>query len=268
MHWPDRKSYDSLCVTTCTTFNSSSTTMTNSNVRTTHVETDPGSLQREDWNDLESNYDKHDIGQAYLTGHLHQIGLQIEHWGLDQREDDGLTFDNRMDLRLWEPLDGQDEPVLWDPTYARGDYEVLAGPESYLSGGKGDWKLRALVDVKSKANSDWYPIFNLRHLVHYAEHAQSYQEPALVFFTMVDEDAETVGEESCFVNVPTDWDYHRLADHYDRDTETDMTYGECKDAARTCSLVQRTFRAPDGNLVVVMEEDERKDFSWFTENVL
>jgi predicted ATP-dependent serine protease len=54
-----------------------------------------------DWNSLLTNYSKHDIGEAHLTGRIKQRGFQVENWGIDQRHDDsGLIFDNKMDLRL------------------------------------------------------------------------------------------------------------------------------------------------------------------------
>jgi len=75
---------------------------------------DPDELQREEWNSLLNNYDKHDVGEAYFTGRMHQIGLQVEHWGIDMRHDqDTLIFDDKMDLRLWEPLAGQGVPGTW-----------------------------------------------------------------------------------------------------------------------------------------------------------
>jgi len=265
---------------------------------------DPEELDRPEWNSLVKNYDKHDIGEAYFTGRMHQIGLEVEHWGIDKRHhDDGLIFDNKMDLRLWEPMGERKRPEKW-PSDVEGtpydDYNhheyrevcVDGDPElgwAALNAGvepeesrvsTDEWKLRGIVDVKTKSSTDWMGKFNLRHLSHYAEHAAFYEEygvPTFLYFTMVDVEEETVGEENLLVPIPTDWEWEPLVDHYDPNQDFSLSYGECKDSlsygeckdtARTCPIVKRTFRAPDGNLVVTTDEDYHDNFDYFVSEVL
>jgi len=256
---------------------------------------DPEELDRPEWNSLVKNYDKHDIGEAYFTGRMHQIGLEVEHWGIDKRHhDDGLIFDNKMDLRLWEPMGERKRPEKW-PSDVEGtpydDYNhheyrevcVDGDPElgwAALNAGvepeesrvsTDEWKLRGIVDVKTKSSTDWMGKFNLRHLSHYAEHAAFYEEygvPTFLYFTMVDVEEETVGEENLLVPIPTDWEWEPLVDHYDPNQDFSLSYGECKDTARTCPIVKRTFRAPDGNLVVTTDEDYHDNFDYFVSEVL
>ena len=225
---------------------------------------DPDDLDRPEWNSLLANYDLHDIAEAYFTGRLHQIGLHVEQWGIDKRHDDsGLIFDNKMDLRLWDDFAGE--------TFSVADIDGMfdipnATDAAYVD--QNEWQLRGVADVKSKGNEDWLGKFNLRHLAHYAEWADHYNVPVFIYMTMVDADAEEVGEQNILVEIPSDWDWEPLVEHYDRDTDYDLSYGELKDTARTCSAVKRTFRAPDGNLVVTIDEDAYNDFDYIVENVL
>jgi hypothetical protein len=238
---------------------------------------DPDDLDRPDWNSLLNNYSKHDIGEAYFQGRVEQIGLHVEHWGIDKRhEDDHLIFDNKMDLRLWEPLDGQDEcPDSWpspdhtDPIWTAqesipSDVDIprIVTEDSDMK----RWELRAIADVKTKASESWLGKFNLRHLAHYAEWADHFDVPVFIYMTMVDTESKTVGEEGFLTPIPTDWDWPHLIDHYDGDMN--HSYGDMKDFARSCPIVKRTFRAPDGNLVVNIEDEHRYNWDWFVENVL
>lgn len=194
-------------------------------------ELDPEELDRPDWNSLLQNYDKHDIGEAYFIECAEALGFDVVEWGIDRRHhDDHLVFDDKMDLRLWD----EDDMV-------------------------------ALVDVKTKSNSDWMGKFNLRHLVHYSEHAVEHDAPAFVFMTMVDEEAEEVGQEYFVAPIPGDWDWRLLKDHFDG--PVNLSYGGIKDNARECPIIKRTFRAPDGNLVVTIDEEYRHDFDWFIKEV-
>lgn len=227
---------------------------------------DPDTLNRPEWNSLVKNYDKHDIAEAYLVGRLNEAGLHVEHWGIDKRHaDGGLIFDNKMDLRLWEPLDGQsDAPPEWPADDFSGGSFSIADVDSmfdipnqsdkvgYID--EREWGLRGVCDVKSKSSEDWLGVFNLRHLAHYAEWADHYNVPVFVYFTIVDVDARSVGEKNIFVEVTDDWDWETAVEHFDRDNDFSLTYGEMKDTARECDIVERTWRAPDGNLVVTVDE--------------
>lgn len=246
---------------------------------------DPDDLNRPDWNSLKKNYNKHDIGEAYFVGRMHQIGLQAEHWGIDMRDDDdGLIFDNKMDLRLWEPLEGQDyppEPQGFSPHETVHTRLTLDGSNKELRQarkagiavedieddrlGREEWELKGLVDIKTKANPDWLGVLNLRHLVHYAHWADQYDVPVFLYFTMVDMDAERVGEENILVPVEP-WDYfEEYLDHFDRDTDGHTNWSEITE---DCDYVSRSFRAPDGNPVVQIDEDAYRGFDWFVEEVL
>lgn len=244
---------------------------------------DPETLQRPEWNSLLNNYSKHDIGEAYFQGRVEQIGLQVEHWGIDKRHhDDGLIFDNKMDLRLWEPRDGQDKPDLWPSNVpALDDIKEPECPTEWFrydsddeytsyrhTSGDVQWTLRAVADVKTKSNSDWLGKFNLRHLAHYAEWAHKYDVPVFVYMTMVDPDAEQVGQEDFLTPIVADWNWELLCDHYDDEVDTSLSYGELKDTARGCPIVERTFRAPDGNLVVETADEYKHNWDYFVGDVL
>lgn len=228
----------------------------------------PEDLHRPDWNSLLNNYSKHDIGEAYFKGRVEGIGMHVEHWGIDKRhEDENLIFDNKMDLRLWEPLDEQDSKPQWPDD----DSVVHSIEESWdigLDTIERRWDLRAVADVKTKASESWFGRFNLRHLAHYAEWAHEYDVPVFVYMTMVNPDAESVGEMDFLTPIPEDWDWDLLVDHYDTSNYTDLSYGELKDTARTCPMVERTFRAPDGNLVIEVEDDHKFNWDYLVENVL
>ena len=236
-----------------------------------------------DWNSLQSAYQKHDIGEAYFQGRVEQIGLHVEHWGIDKRHhDDGLIFDNKMDLRLWEPLDGQDRrPETWPADDFTGnvwnttEQEDIHTPEVETDiGGTSKpatydvvgWELLGVVDVKTKANSDWLGKFNLRHLAHYAEWADRYDVPVFVYMTMVEPENKSVGEQGFLTPIPSDWEWSALIDHYDGDEN--HSYGEMKDIARTSPIVHNTFRAPDGNLVIEIADEHKYNWDWFVENIL
>jgi hypothetical protein len=241
---------------------------------------DPDALDRPDWNSLKANYDIHDIGEAYFVGRMHQIGLQVEHWGIDMRDDDdGLIFDNKMDLRLWEPLDGQDYPPdaagvdppipkltqPCDPELYKQACKELETPPAMEEFETESWSLQGLVDVKTKTNPDWLGILNLRHLVHYAEWAERFDVPVFLYFTMVDMDAERVGEQNILVPVES-WDYFdQYVEHFDRDTGFTTDWSEI---SNDCPYVERSFRAPDGNPVVQIDSDYYRDFDYLVEEVL
>lgn len=242
---------------------------------------DPDSLNRPDWNSLKNNYDKHDIGEAYFIGRIHQIGLHVEPWGIDMRHhDESLIYDDKMDLRLWEPLGDHDEPAIWpgdewtpgeDIMYEQADgvFETQAEP-AMADGGMIDfptrrWMLRGVCDVKTKASRSWLGKFNLRHLAHYTEWADRYNVPVFLYFTMVDTDSESVGEEDFIVPITPFENYETYVRHFDHSTSFKTDWRRIED---DCPFVSDCFRAPDGNPVVSVAEDARTNFDWLVENVL
>jgi hypothetical protein len=246
------------------------------------VGTDPEALNREEWNSLLNNYDKHDVGEAYFTGRMHQIGLQTEHWGIDMRhDDDSLIKDNKMDVRLWEPLNGQDVPGTW-PSDVPNDmvpevtdqwhrYETEGG-QAYThevpDAPSDEWGLRGVVDIKTKANEDWMCAFNVRHFAHYAHWAEEYDVPVFVYFTMVDMDAERVGDENVLIPVSTDWNYEVVQDHFDTNDPVTLDWPTLKDIVGEATMTDRVSRAPDGNPVIWTDESEWRNFDYLVEQVL
>jgi len=251
---------------------------------------DPDDLNRPDWNSLKKNYSLHDCGEAYLIGQIEEMGLYAEHWGIDERDDDGegLIFDNKMDLRFWQPEGDYGRAAYWPseevpeckidvPTETPDEITTDGGltnkyAERWLNGEGAEieklWNLRGVCDIKTKSNPRWLGKFNLRHLTHYAEWAERYEVPVFLYFTTVDMKNKEVGGENIILEVPSEWDWGDLSRHYDNDDDFSLTYGECKDDARTCPIVDRTFRAPDGNLVVDTNNDYYHDLDYIRENVV
>jgi len=243
---------------------------------------DPETLNRPEWNSLLENYSLHDVGEAYFRGRTDQLGLEAESWGIDERHnDEGLVFDNKMDLRLWEPLDGQKHPpkgggfVPSPPLHKEPvDMELFEAAVDELGSvdmaefETEEWELKGVVDIKTKSSSSWMGKFNLRHLAHYAEHAANYNVPVFLFFTIVNRENEEVGDESMVVPITTDWDYEALVEHYDRDNNYQLSGKELNETAQQCDMVKGTFRAPDGNMVVEVDSAYEKDFDWVVANVL
>jgi len=242
---------------------------------------DAETLEREEWNSLLNNYDKHDVGEAYFTGRAHEMGLQVEHWGIDMRhDDDGLVFDNKMDLRLWEPANEQDSPSTWPSDvldidgvessntpsswfrHTADDYETYSESASGADGQTDEWQLRAVCDVKTKANDSWMGVFNLRHYAHYAHWADAYDVPVFVYFTPVDMDDEVVGETNALVPMTTDWNYERVSRHFDPDDPTRLDWETLKETATDSTIINRVFEAPDRNPVVAVNEGEWRTFNW------
>lgn len=246
---------------------------------------DPDDLDRPDWNSLKANYSKHDVGEAYLKGRLEQMGLHVEHWGIDMRDhDDHLIFDNKMDLRCWEPLDGQEHaPVEW-PDGPTKRWQCFDADPSFVSAikshdevsaaqalGFGTWQCRALIDVKTKSSEEWMCVTNLRHLAHYAEWANehwAWDIPTAIYFTMVDMDSETVGERNIFVPIPHEWQWEDLVLHYDPDEDYSVSWPNRKKLAESVPIVKEAFPAPDGNDVVRFREDAYENFDWVVSEVL
>lgn len=137
---------------------------------------DPRDLRRPEGNDLETNYTKHDIGQAYVKSVLEQHGLQADEWGIDMRDDDGdgLVFDDKMDL------------MVYDMSQTR------------LDGERG--VMQAIVEVKVKTSEYWMMKLNHRHWLHYIDIAAEQDVPVFVVFLLVDDENEAV-EETAWVRV-------------------------------------------------------------------
>jgi hypothetical protein len=241
------------------------------NTQPQQTDIDPETLQRPEGNDIVSNYQVHDVGEAYFTGRLNERGFLVEEWGLDDRHnDEGLVFDNKMDLRLWEPLDGQVTP----PQDAPDKLGSREDTTTVYSGDGGEWELCGVADVKTKTNEDWFGVFNLRHLTHYSQWADWYgadsgsasppaesdnstdeNVPVFIYFTMVDNENKRVHAPNGLVEIPSNWDFAALADHYDRDSDFSLSYQELTDHATNCPIVGRAFTAPDRNVVVSVADE-------------
>jgi hypothetical protein len=116
---------------------------------------DADDLDRPEGNDLQSNYDLHDVGQQRVKERMESYGLDVVEWGIDMRDagDDKLVFDDAMDLRIYD-----------------------------------EGELAALVEVKTKSNAQYMGQFNRRHYKHYYEHAQDHDVPAFVVMYQITDD--------------------------------------------------------------------------------
>lgn len=121
----------------------------------------PGDLDRPEGNDLQTNYEKHDIGQAEIVARLEDMDCTVHDWGIDMRDDDGedgIIYDDKMDFQVLDE--------------------------------SGD--LVALVDVKTKGSPRYMGRFNARHYVHYHGHSKDFDVPAFVVMFQVDYRSKTV----------------------------------------------------------------------------
>lgn len=126
----------------------------------------PADLDRPAGNDLQSNYEKHDIGHAECVERLQGLGYEVTEWGIDMRDDggdDGIIYDDKMDFKVWS-----------------GEHLV------------------ALVDVKTKGSPKYMGRFNERHYVHYDEHAEAFDVPVFIVMFQVDYKTDTVYDEFVF----------------------------------------------------------------------
>jgi hypothetical protein len=199
---------------------------------------DPSNLNRPEWNDLEKNYDLHDIGEKHVRFEMRGLGFEPEAWGIDMRHhDDGLVFDDRMDLKITD-----------------------AGVDSLVG----------INEIKTKRRENWYGVINLRHWKHYLEVAQKFDVPVFIYMSKVDDgtsdDAEkgSVDAEQArivkdtFLPVkPGDEFADARAGAYDLFDSGE----EFLDAvAQKHPQVTHTWRAPDGNQVVML--DLETGFGW------
>lgn len=230
-----------------------------------HENLDPDDLLRPDWNGLVENYNLHDIAEAYFRGRVEETGLQTEQWGLDNRHDDeAITFDNKMDLRLWRPHPSTDADIHVPDTYT-GEYVTQEYYDGNLMVDVDQWQLRGLVDVKSKRSEDWLGVLNLRHFAHYAEWARKYDVPVFIYFTLVDMDEEEVGDENILVEVEPFDRLDEYVEHFGSRSNTRLDWSAITD---DCEIVERTWSHRDGNAVVKLDESAYQDFDWFEQEVL
>lgn len=126
----------------------------------------PDDLDRPEGNDLETNYEKHDVGEAEVVARLEEDDYEVEAWGIDMRGDDGedgIIYDDKMDLRV----------------YDNGD-------------------LVGLIDVKTKSGPSYMGQFNERHYVKYHEHSTDLGVPTFVVMMQVDYSENRVDDEFVF----------------------------------------------------------------------
>ncbi len=86
-----------------------------------------------------------------------------------------------------------------------------------------------IIEVKSKSSKDWFGIFNQRHFKDYLKIKKEYNTEVYVYMTLVDEDKKAITKDAY---IPI--------------------YSE--------EQVKNVFQAPDGNMVVEMDEDDFVDF--------
>jgi len=144
---------------------------------------------------------------------------------------------------------------------------LLRDGENDLQSWDSETKARChgLVDVKTKSSQDWMGIFNERHLVKYARWAALYDVPVVVFFTLVDEDTETVGTDSFVVEIPPFDEYEQYYRHYAKDGVDAHFYLDSTDTiVDDCPIVKRTFGANDANRVVVCDENHYQSLEYLS----
>lgn len=127
----------------------------------------PEDLDRPEGNDLQSNYQMHDTGEAELVRRCNDLGLVVDDWGIDMRHDDGedgVIYDDKMDFKIFDE-----------------------------SG-----NLVALVDVKTKSSARWMGRFNERHYTHYYQHASDFEVPTFVVMFQVDSTTDEIHDEFVF----------------------------------------------------------------------
>lgn len=123
--------------------------------------TTPDDLDRPDGNDLESNYELHDCGEAAFHQRVDESIFEAEPWGIDRRDDggeDGIIYDDKLDFKVF-------------------------GPDGNLVG---------LVDVKTKSSPKYMGTYNERHYVKYHEKAKEHDVPTFVVMYQVDWDTEEI----------------------------------------------------------------------------
>lgn len=166
---------------------------------------DPDNLCRPEGNDLQSNYELHDVGEVWFKKQMGLRGYAVEDWGIDMRdEDEDLIYDDKMDFKVFDT----------------------------------DGNLVAIVDAKTKQNPRWLGIYNERHHEHYCEIDAAHDCTVLVAMFLLSEEQV---EQTFLIDI---------AD------------------ASTARFIDRKFRAPDGNMVVVVDEKFHRSWDSFESLVL
>lgn len=120
-----------------------------------------GGLDRPPGNDLQTNYEKHDIGQEWVIRHLEiMYGLRVEEWGIDMRDAEG------------------DELIF---EYDAVDLAVYDGDE-----------LLCLFEVKTKSSPGWMGQFNWRHFQNYLILSSEREVPVVLCMCLIDRDYDEV----------------------------------------------------------------------------
>jgi len=184
---------------------------------------DPDTLNRPEGNDLDTNYGLHDIGQAHVSRHLEHLGLDVEQWGIDMRNhDESLIYDEKMDLKVRDP----------DQQY----------------------DLAALLEIKTKRNEGWFGVINRRHFRHYLHHAQTHDVPTTIYMSLVDEDRQRITRDA-FVPIEPWKEYQSVLDGDHGTYDVDAHEEFLSDNVDEHTQIERTWRAPDGNQVVLLDLD-------------
>jgi hypothetical protein len=140
-------------------------------------------LQQVRDNDLETNYEPHDIAEEFLTYRLERVyDCHVEAHGDDARHAEAVYFGDGPDQAVYHDEDDE-EPVGY-------------------------------IEVKSKRLStgeEWFGRVNRRHWNHYVEFAESVDVPVYIYMTLVDEDDGAIVREG-FIEVNDDHDLDVITD--------------------------------------------------------
>jgi len=206
---------------------------------------DASDLERPEWNSLEKNYDLHDIGEAFVRREADHLGLEAQEWGIDRRhDDDGLIYDKKMDLEITVPEAGA---------------------------------VKAIVEVKTKRNTDWYGTINRRHFRHYLDVTHERDVPVFIYMTLVDDGSDERGAvdaqsaeitRDTFIPIARWREFQRVLDgeyEYYRPEAADQFLVDQVDKH---PQVEATWRAPDGNQVVDIDLDSGVGWPSFSKRVV
>lgn len=225
---------------------------------------DASDLNRPEGNDLVSNYEVHDTGEAHIRQHLRHHGLVPIQWGIDKRhDDDGLIFDDGMDLKVYTPKRS-------DTSYeSEVDSEVYTHPSSDQSPVTEDEpetdELCALTEIKTKTSESWFGVINRRHLRKYLHHSHHYDVPAFIYMALVDDSGEQDSIiRDTFIPLQQWEEYQDVLDGEYPFYEPEGADQFLRDEVSRHPQVERTFRAPDGNQVVKLDLETGIDWPEYT----